>query len=42
LGVKELFLGVDWEIDEVQAQLDEDQYYMDELLAIRREAYEQA
>ena len=41
-ALKDLFLGVDWEIDEVQAQLDEDQFYLDELLAIREEAYHDA
>ena len=41
-AVKDLMLGIDWEIDEVQTQIDEDQYYLDELLSIKQEAYETA
>ena len=31
-------MGIDWEIDEVQAQIDEDNYYLSELLSIKDEA----
>ena len=41
-AVKELTLGIDWEIDEVQTQINEDQYYLDELLSIKKEALETA